>query len=475
MDAIAELRSLVQILTSSIDTIEDTLRDSGFDFPSPHTPFTEESEAARYVPAVMDAVANMTAAATQLASYVRPPTMTIVNLSLMHAVSAALNVIAEAHVPEVMRDSGSKGMHVIDLARPSGMDPLKLARLLRLAATKHVFVEVSPDVFAHNRASSLLDTGKSVDVILSNPIDKHTGVQGLSAWAGSMGDEFMKTQSYLPEAVLDPVSGHSTDMYDVAFNRAFNTKDFFFGWYELPENRYRLSRFGYAMDATAKMMVSKAIVDGLDWRGLGEGAVVVDVGSGVGAQALILAKECPNLRIVLQDRGPPLEDAKNYWKGELPGALDTGRVTLQEHDFRTPQPVKNASVFLMRRIMHDYSDDICIDILRHLRDAASPSTRLVIVDNVTPYACATEEANIKQAVNGSSSKTTPAPLLANRGDVNLTVYLMDILMMGLIGGLERTEAQFRDILEKSGWKLERVYKGSSPFSMSHHKVIAVPA
>ncbi|KAI0314821.1 S-adenosyl-L-methionine-dependent methyltransferase [Amylostereum chailletii] len=474
MDAIAELRSLVQILTSSIDTIEDTLRDSGLDFPSPHTPFTDESEAARHVPAVMDVVANMTSAATQLASYVRPPTMTIVNMSLIHAVPAALNVIVEAHVPEVMRDSGSKGMHVNDLTRPSGMDPLKLARLLRLAATNHIFVEVSPNVFAHNRASSLLDTGKSIEQILANPVDKHTGARGMSAWVGTMADESMKTLSYLSEAVLDPVSGHSNNLYDLALHRAFNTKDFLFGWLELPENKYRLSRFGYTMDATARMTVSNAIVDGLDWHGLGEGAVVVDVGSGVGAQVLILANECPNLRFVLQDRGPPLEDAKKYWDEELPGALDTERVVLQEHDFRAPPPEQNASVFLMRRIMHDYSDDICINILRHLRNAASPSTRLVIVDNVAPFACA-DDSNIEQGLDGTSGKTTPAPLLANGGNVNLAIYLIDILMMGILGGLERTEAQFRDILEKSGWKLERVHKGSAPFSISQHKVIAVPA
>lgn len=38
-------------------------------------------------------------------------------------------------------------------------------RILRLLATLHIFREVSPDVFANNRISSLLDTGKSVEAI----------------------------------------------------------------------------------------------------------------------------------------------------------------------------------------------------------------------------------------------------------------------------------------------------------------------
>ena len=41
------------------------------------------------------------------------------------------------------------------------------ARVLRLLATSHIFIEVSPDVFANNRLSSVLDTGKSVEGLIS--------------------------------------------------------------------------------------------------------------------------------------------------------------------------------------------------------------------------------------------------------------------------------------------------------------------
>ena len=41
------------------------------------------------------------------------------------------------------------------------------ARILRLLATNHIFIEVSPDVFANNRLSSTLDTGKSVEELLA--------------------------------------------------------------------------------------------------------------------------------------------------------------------------------------------------------------------------------------------------------------------------------------------------------------------
>ena len=42
-----------------------------------------------------------------------------------------------------------------------------LARILRLLATNYIFTEVTPDVFANNRLSSVLDTGKPVEELLA--------------------------------------------------------------------------------------------------------------------------------------------------------------------------------------------------------------------------------------------------------------------------------------------------------------------
>jgi hypothetical protein len=71
------------------------------------------------------------------------------------------------------------------------------ARVLRLLATNYIFTEVSPDVFANNRLSSALDTGKSVEELLAklvpsllifsrelrivSPESKHLGTIGLTS------------------------------------------------------------------------------------------------------------------------------------------------------------------------------------------------------------------------------------------------------------------------------------------------------
>jgi hypothetical protein len=41
------------------------------------------------------------------------------------------------------------------------------ARILRLLATNHVFIEVSPDIFANNRLSTVFDTGKPIEELIS--------------------------------------------------------------------------------------------------------------------------------------------------------------------------------------------------------------------------------------------------------------------------------------------------------------------
>jgi hypothetical protein len=51
------------------------------------------------------------------------------------------------------------------------------ARILRLLATNHIFTEVSPDVFANNRLSSVLDTGKPVQELLARLVPSPTDDQ----------------------------------------------------------------------------------------------------------------------------------------------------------------------------------------------------------------------------------------------------------------------------------------------------------
>ena len=76
-------------------------------------------------------------------------------------------------------------------------------------------------------------------------------------------DEGFKTSSYLTETLLDPELGHAYEPNKAAFNKAHNVKEDGWSWFELPDNRLRLARFGAAMSGLKNASPANAILDGL--------------------------------------------------------------------------------------------------------------------------------------------------------------------------------------------------------------------
>jgi hypothetical protein len=96
------------------------------------------------------------------------------------------------------------------------------------------------------------------------------------------------------------------------------------------------------------------------------------------------------------------------------------------HDFFKPQPEKNASIFFLKHIMHDWSDPYCSKILDQLYEAATPTTRLIVMEVILPYACHDQSADSRTGIPGGTLREALAPLLANWGATNVMVYHADI-------------------------------------------------
>lgn len=105
--------------------------------------------------------------------------------------------------------------------------------------------------------------------------------------------------------------------------------------------------------------------------------------------------------------------------------------------------------------MHDWSDKYCNKILTLLRQAAGPSTQLIIMDNIISYA--SPQCTIPEEIPGETIPIPPEPLLPNWGEANIMPYLADMQMLTALNGSERTVAQYNRIFEASGWKLAQVY------------------
>jgi hypothetical protein len=148
---------------------------------------------------------------------------------------------------------------------------------------------------------------------------------------------------------------------------------------------------------------------------------------------------------VIQDREGTVAEGKKFWAEKSALDLKSGRVQLMTHDFFQENPVKGADVYLLRYIMHDWSDEYCIQILSQIGKAMGPHSRVLIADQV-----------MNTTLGGSELPSAPAPLLANYGTYVRFSHQIDIALLSTINGIERTPLQFKRIVEAAGLRIDKI-------------------
>uniref|UniRef100_A0A0W0F268 Putative S-adenosyl-L-methionine-dependent methyltransferase n=1 Tax=Moniliophthora roreri TaxID=221103 RepID=A0A0W0F268_MONRR len=475
MSQSTQVQHLLQLLTDSVCSLNEICASNDTRIPDLNEPYHPASEAFRANPDAQRAAAIISAAASQLQAIFSPPQVSLYHVAAGTFRSAALRVCIEGHVTEILREAGPEGLHVNQIAAINGLDAKKLARFLRYLASLHVYTELAPDVFANNRISSMMDTHKCpLANQKSSPERKHENTSGFPALVSSHLDEVAKAAIYSWEAMSDPEMGHSTKNNATPLNKAFGTENLtYFGFLQDPRQSARHQRFAVAMEGVT-MFQPDLFAQAYDWKSLPAGSVVVDVGGGVGTVSLALAEEFPDINIVVQDLPSIVEKGHKVWSTRQPEALKSGRVVLQAHDFFTEQPQKDASVFLVKHVLHNWSDEDCQKMLSRLRDAARPDTKLLVLEIIMPYVCHQDTQGKKSVIPGATPREAPKPLLANFGSVNEFAYVLDMLVFSLCNSEERTIDQFDELFRKSGWKLTKVHRVSEDLSM-WQSIEAVPA
>lgn len=117
-------------------------------------------------------------------------------------------------------------------------------------------------------------------------------------------------------------------------------------------------------------------------------SLVVDVGGSKGHVSLHLARKYPDLKFIVQDLPEVIDGAADQLLSLTQDKKDavaiSDRIEFVPHDMFIEQPVKNADVYLLRYVLHDWGDKYCIDIIRNLVPALKRGARIVIQDHVLP-------------------------------------------------------------------------------------------
>jgi hypothetical protein len=195
----------------------------------------------------------------------------------------------------------------------------------------------------------------------------------------------------------------------------------FFEW--LGENPDEARRFNRMM-LEVHGPETPAIVAAYDFSSFDH---VVDVGGGNGSLLSAVLAAYPNRRGTLFDLAEAIAAAKRGEGGPLPGvSFVTGDV------FTTPAP-EGGDVYLIRHLMHDYDDPDCVRILSNVRRAMKPTARVLVLEAPLP------------------SDDSPGP-----------GRWLDLQVMVLCSGRERTVEEYGTLFAKAGLRLNRTVPTQHP-------------
>jgi hypothetical protein len=198
-----------------------------------------------------------------------------------------------------------------------------------------------------------------------------------------------------------------------------------FAWLE--QNPAEGKVFNDAMTSLSASAVS-AVVGAYDFSGIGK---LVDVGGGHGLLLASVLSKYPDMRGVLYDEPKVVQGA-----GEVLAAHGVAdRCEALGGDFFRSVPA-GGDAYMLKHIIHDWSDEECLTILGHCHAGVKAGGRVLIVEMVIP------ERNV--------------PAVSK---------FLDLIMLTFLTGRERTEAEYRDLLDRAGFELTSIVPTPSPYSV----------
>jgi len=216
---------------------------------------------------------------------------------------------------------------------------------------------------------------------------------------------------------------HSVKTGEIAFDNFFGVDI----WKYFQQNPEDAAVFNDSMSSVTAA-TNEAILSLYDFSNF---STVVDVGGGHGGLITSILKSNPKVKGVLFDAPQVIEGARP--KLEAAGLAE--RCETVAGDFFKSVPA-GGDAYVMKWIIHDWDDEKSITILRNCRSRMRANGRLILVDCVVPES---DEPHFSKFI--------------------------DLNMLVMTGGKERTAKEFEQLLGAAGFKLLRIIPTELPTSI----------
>jgi hypothetical protein len=207
---------------------------------------------------------------------------------------------------------------------------------------------------------------------------------------------------------------YSVQTGKTAFDKVFGKPIFDY----LSEHAEKASIFDAAM-VGIHGRESAAILDGYDFSGIG---VLADIGGGNGSQITAVLQRHTTMKGILFDLPHVIDRAKE----RIETAGIANRCQLISGSFFDAVPA-GADAYFLRHIIHDWDDEKSLTILRNCHQAMSSKAKLLVIESVIPP-----------------------------GNEPFGGKFLDLVMLLIPGGKERTLDEYRTLFGKGGFELTRV-------------------
>lgn len=322
----------------------------------------------------------------------------LIELASAHIVSRAIHIAALIKVADHLIDGPC---NIYDLADKTHTNENALYRLLRLLASNGIFHESENRFFSLTPLAELL--------VSSHP-------NSLQAWLVNHDGDEKRWRSY----------GHmqySIETGKPVFNHIFGQ-----GYFDLIAQDPKLAA---SFDEGMRNLSEKedqAIANSYNFVSYKN---IMDIGGGKGGLLTAIVKLNPFIQGILYDLPHVEISAKAY----LAQQNIEQSITWQSGSFFDQIPLGN-NLYILKRILHDWDDELCINILSNCRTAMNNTSKLLII-----------EAIVSSGNTRDFSKD------------------IDLAMLVIFGGKERTKIEWENLLDAADLKLVNIQQTASMLSI----------